>query len=194
MQMDKGDAPLLEPVTERIIGCAFRVANTPGHGFVEKVYENALAHELRKCGLGVVQQRRIVVLYDDMMVGEFTADLLIEDQVILELKVVPALSDVHIPQLPARHRQAPVPANQLRPPQSRNPPHHPPSLTAKNPLHPFLSRVIRLKKRPAPPQPYRTTTTSSSATTLKLTSVFGPNALLIGTSTASRPRAISTRP
>jgi GxxExxY protein len=98
MQMDEGDARLLAPVTERIIGCAFRVANSLGHGFVEKVYENALAHEMRKCGLGVVQQRGIVVLYDDVIVGEFTADLLIEDQVIVELKVVGALSDVHVPQ------------------------------------------------------------------------------------------------
>jgi hypothetical protein len=43
MQMDEGNARLLDPVTERIIGCVFRVANTLGHGFVEKVYENALA-------------------------------------------------------------------------------------------------------------------------------------------------------
>jgi GxxExxY protein len=97
MQMDEGDARLLEPLTGRIIGCAFRVANALGHGFVEKVYENALAHEMRKCGLDAVQQRGIVVFYDDVIVGEFTADLLVEDQVIVELKVVGALSDVHLP-------------------------------------------------------------------------------------------------
>ena len=51
------DARLLEPVTGRIMGCAFRVANALGPGFVEKAYQNALAHEARKCGLGVVQQR-----------------------------------------------------------------------------------------------------------------------------------------
>jgi GxxExxY protein len=98
MQIDKGDTRLLEPVTERIIGCAFRVANALGQGFVEKVYENALAHAMRKCGLGVVQQRGIVVCYDDVIVGEFAADLLVEDQVIVELKVVAALGDVHLPQ------------------------------------------------------------------------------------------------
>ena len=98
MQMDEGDAWLLEPVTGRIIGCAFRVANALGHGFVEKVYENALAHEMRKSGLGVVQQRGLVVYYDDVIVGEYTADLIVEDQVIVELKVVGALSDVHVPQ------------------------------------------------------------------------------------------------
>ena len=98
MQMDEGDGRLLQSVTGRIIGCAFRVANALGHGFIEKVYENALAHEMRKSGLGVVQQRGIVVFYDDVIVGEYTADLIVEDQVIVELKIVPALSDVHLPQ------------------------------------------------------------------------------------------------
>src|SRR3984957_8398864 len=125
MQMDGGDARLWEPVTERIIGCAFRVANALGHGFVEKVYENALAHEMRKCGLGAVQQRGIVVFYDDVIVGEFTADLLVEDQVIVELKVVGALSDVHLPRIcrdagttcgrPASPKPPLGPADQLRP-------------------------------------------------------------------------------
>jgi GxxExxY protein len=98
MQVDEEDAWLLQPLTERIIGCAFRVANALGCGFVEKVYENALAHEMRKSGLSVVQQRGLVVLYDDEIVGEFTADLIVEDQVIVELKVVSALSDIHVPQ------------------------------------------------------------------------------------------------
>jgi GxxExxY protein len=99
MQMDGRDARLLEPVTVRIIGCAFRVANALSHGFVEKIYQNALAYEMRKCGLGVVQQRGIVVVfYDDVIVGEYTADLLVEDQVIVEFKVVAGLSDVHLPQ------------------------------------------------------------------------------------------------
>jgi GxxExxY protein len=98
MQMNEGDARLLQPVTGRIIGCAFKVANALGHGFIEKVYENALAHEMRKSGLGVVQQRGIVVFYDDVIVGEYTADRIVEDQVIVELKVVPALSDVHLAQ------------------------------------------------------------------------------------------------
>jgi GxxExxY protein len=67
------------------------VANALGHGFVEKVYENAIAREMRKCGLGAAQQRRIVVFYDDVVVGAYTADLLVEDQVIVKLKVVAAL-------------------------------------------------------------------------------------------------------
>jgi GxxExxY protein len=153
MQMDGGDARLLEPVTERIIGCAFRVANALGHGFVEKVYENALAHEMRKCGIGVVQQRGVVVFYDDVIVGEYAADLLVEDQVIVELKVVSALSDVPVPQCRNYLRatgkppwQVQVPADQLRPAQSRNPPRHRPSLNART--IPFIPAIpfIRLKK------------------------------------------------
>jgi GxxExxY protein len=88
----------LAPVTERIIGCAFKGANSLRHGFVEKACENALAHEMRKCGLGVVQQRGIGVFHDDVIVGEYIAELLVEDQVIVELKVVSALASVHLPQ------------------------------------------------------------------------------------------------
>jgi GxxExxY protein len=85
-------------VTERIIGCAFTVANTLGIGFSEKVYENALAHEMRKRGLLVVQQRGIVVRYDDAVVGEYIADLVVDDRIIVELKVVKALSEQHVAQ------------------------------------------------------------------------------------------------
>lgn len=73
-------------LTERIIGCAYQVANTLGPGFLEKVYENALAHELRKAGLTVAQQQGIEVHYDSITVGEFVADLVVEGHVILELK------------------------------------------------------------------------------------------------------------
>ena len=65
---------------------------------VERVYENALAHERRKCRLGVARQRGIVVYHDDVIVGEYTLGLLVEDQVIVELKAVGALSDAHLPQ------------------------------------------------------------------------------------------------
>jgi GxxExxY protein len=51
---------------------------------------------MRKCGLGVVRQRGIVVFYDDVIVGEYTADILVEDQVIVELKVVAGLNDAHL--------------------------------------------------------------------------------------------------
>ena len=63
--------------------------------FLEKVYENALAHELRKKGLHVVQQCPIKVRYDDIVIGEFVADLLVERCVLVELKAVRTLDDIH---------------------------------------------------------------------------------------------------
>ncbi len=98
MQGDQGDARFWEPVDGRIIGCAFRVANTLGHGFMEKGYENAPADEVRKSGLGVVQQRGIVIFYEDVIGGEYAADLIVEDQIIVALKVANALSDAHVSQ------------------------------------------------------------------------------------------------
>jgi GxxExxY protein len=85
----------LNPLSKRIIGCALTVANTLGSGFLEKVYENALAHELRKAGLTVEQQRGITVLYDDVSVGEYFVELLVEDAVLIELKAVRALEGAH---------------------------------------------------------------------------------------------------
>jgi len=86
---------MLNALSERIIGCAFTVANRLGSGFLEKVYENALAHELRKAGLTVAQQQGASVVYDDVIVGEYAADLLVEAAVVVELKAVRALDDVH---------------------------------------------------------------------------------------------------
>jgi len=88
----------LNRLTERIIGCAFRVANTLGSGFLEKVYENALAHELGKNGLKVVQQHPVPVYYDGVLVGDFSADLLVEGTVLLELKAVQEFHDIHTAQ------------------------------------------------------------------------------------------------
>ena len=88
----------LDQMTEKIIGCAYAVSNTLGSGFLEKVYENALAHELRKTGLTVAQQHDILVRYDGVVVGEFTADLLVEERVLVELKAAKALDDIHAAQ------------------------------------------------------------------------------------------------
>lgn len=89
----------LDEITEKVIGCAYEVGNTLGSGFVEKVYENALFHQLHKSGLCVVQQHQINVFYDSVLVGEFFADLLVEDKVLLELKAVRQLDDVHTAQV-----------------------------------------------------------------------------------------------
>ncbi|MEM6656237.1 MAG: GxxExxY protein [Planctomycetota bacterium] len=85
-------------LTETIIGAAFRVQNSLGVGFLEKVYENALARELAKTGLGVEQQKPTKVWYDDAVVGEYVADLVVDSRVIVELKAVKALDNIHVAQ------------------------------------------------------------------------------------------------
>jgi GxxExxY protein len=92
------DQRRLNEITEKIIGGCYRVANELGAGFLEKVYENALAHELRKTGLAVEQQKPVRIFYDGMVAGEYLADLLIEGAVIVELKAVKSLDDVHVAQ------------------------------------------------------------------------------------------------
>ena len=64
-------------------------------GFLEKVYENVLVHELRKAGLIVAQQHRMAVRYDDVVAGDYTVDLLVEDLALVELKVTKAIDDIH---------------------------------------------------------------------------------------------------
>ncbi|MGH6933176.1 MAG: GxxExxY protein [Dongiaceae bacterium] len=88
----------MNEISERIIGCAFVVSNTLGVGFLEKVYENALAHELRKAGLVVAQQSPIPVRYDGILVGDYVADLLVEGCIVVELKHARSLDDVHLAQ------------------------------------------------------------------------------------------------
>lgn len=86
----------IDRITEKIIGCAYTVSNELGCGFSEKVYENAMAHALRKAGLTIQQQFPIVVTYDGVVVGEFVADILVENTVIVELKAVKEFDDIHM--------------------------------------------------------------------------------------------------
>ncbi len=86
-------------VTQKIIGCAYAVSNQLGVGFLEKVYENALALELAEEGLLVEQQRPMSVSYRGQTVGEYMVDLLVEDSVVLELKSCKAIDPVHEAQL-----------------------------------------------------------------------------------------------
>lgn len=88
----------IDKLTEKIIACAFEVSNMLGIGFVEKVYENAFAHRMRKDGLKVVQQYPIKVMYDGVIVGEFLADMLVEDRILIELKAVSELTTEHLAQ------------------------------------------------------------------------------------------------
>ncbi|OIQ74232.1 hypothetical protein GALL_441200 [mine drainage metagenome] len=90
--------PENDPLTEKILACAYRVANELGAGFLEKVYENALAHELRKAGLHVEQQHLMEVHYDGIIVGTYAVDLLVERRILIELKACKALDDAHIAQ------------------------------------------------------------------------------------------------
>ncbi len=88
----------MNEITEKVIGCAYRVANALGPGFLEKVYENALALELGRAGLQVEQQARTTVMYEGKAVGEYFADLLVERSVIVELKAAKSLDDIHMAQ------------------------------------------------------------------------------------------------
>jgi GxxExxY protein len=85
-------------ITEMVIGAAYQVGNTLGSGFLEKVYENALAIEIHKSGLLAVQQHAISVKYENAVVGEFVADLLVQDEILVELKAVKALDEIHLAQ------------------------------------------------------------------------------------------------
>jgi GxxExxY protein len=86
-------------LTEKIIGCAYRVYNKMGFGFLESVYEKCLMIELRKAGLRAEYQKPIIVCYDGEIVGEFVADVLVEDTIILELKSVRRIIVAHEIQL-----------------------------------------------------------------------------------------------
>ncbi|GAB4439156.1 MAG: GxxExxY protein [Anaerolineae bacterium] len=88
-----------DSLTKQIIGLAYKVHNTLGVGFLEKVYENALKIELEKAGLTVKQQEPINVYYEGQMVGEYFADLWVENRIIIELKAVRALDKMHEVQL-----------------------------------------------------------------------------------------------
>jgi len=85
----------LNELSGRVIGCAFIVLNTLGAGFLEKVYENALAHESRKTGLDIVQQRGLTVTYVGVVVGQYFVDLMVEQALLVELKTASAWDEGH---------------------------------------------------------------------------------------------------
>ena len=87
-----------DAITERIVGCALKVGSEMGCGFFEKCYKNALAHELQKVGLKVEREVQLKVWYDDIVVGEYFADLIVEGIVLVEVKACDALHPVHTAQ------------------------------------------------------------------------------------------------
>lgn len=104
MNTDSGDsrqsAGLMEgDLTKRIIGAAMEVHNNLGSGFLEKVYENALAIELRSQGMVVEQQKAMTIRYEGQIVGEYVADTVVEERVLLELKTADQICDAHCAQM-----------------------------------------------------------------------------------------------
>ena len=86
-------------LTEKIIKEAYFVHNTLGFGFLEKVYENALFKRLNNIGLKTKQQFPINVYFENELIGEYYADLIVEEKIILELKAIQELNKIHETQL-----------------------------------------------------------------------------------------------
>ena len=82
-------------ITDEIIRCFYEVYNILGYGFLEKVYESSLYNELLGCGLSCERQKKIEVNYKDKLVGEYYADIIVEDKIILELKAAETLCEEH---------------------------------------------------------------------------------------------------
>ena len=89
----------LNEITEIIIGSAFKVSNTLGQGFLEKVYENAMFIEIGENNLVVFKQHPLQVFYNDKVIGDYFADLLVENEVVVEIKAVKELNEIHQAQL-----------------------------------------------------------------------------------------------
>ena len=86
-------------LTEKVIGCAYRVHNKMGFGFLESVYEKCMLIEIKKAGLQAEAQKKIQVYYDGEVVGDFVADIVVEDSIVVELKAVENIAKVHEVQL-----------------------------------------------------------------------------------------------
>jgi len=86
-------------LTESVIRCFYKVYNALGFGFLEKVYENAMVIELAESGLQAVRQKPIKVFYNNVVVGDYFADIVVKDILIVELKAVDYLADEHELQL-----------------------------------------------------------------------------------------------
>lgn len=84
-----------DPLSEKVIGCAFHIHNELGFGFLESVYEQAMLIELSAAGLRVAQQVPATVYYRNHVVGDFRIDLLVEDRLVVELKSIRALAPIH---------------------------------------------------------------------------------------------------
>ncbi len=89
----------INSITEKIIGAAYTVSNTLGSGFLEKVYENALFIEISKSNMLAMKQQPLLVMYSGEVVGTYFADLMVENEVVVEIKAVKELNEIHQAQL-----------------------------------------------------------------------------------------------
>lgn len=96
--MDANEREWIDGKIRLVVGAAFEVSNHLGCGFLEKVYERALLHELNRRGMVVKQQIGLPVFYKGKQVGDFVADLLVEERIIVELKCVDVLGSIHMAQ------------------------------------------------------------------------------------------------
>ncbi len=94
-----GGKLLEEDLTERVLAAAFKVHNSLGCGFLEKVYENALVVELSRAQVPLEQQKTIRVRYDGAIVGDYQADLIVDGRVLVECKATAQLDPIHDAQL-----------------------------------------------------------------------------------------------
>jgi len=85
----------INDLTHKIIGCAYKVHNVLGFGFLESVYENALKIELEKLGIRVLQQEELKVWYENQIVGDYVPDLWLPEKLIIEIKSVQNLAKEH---------------------------------------------------------------------------------------------------
>ena len=97
--LTESETPKYRSLTEKIIGIFYAVYNKLGYGFLEKVYENAMVIECQKEGIPVAAQAPISVLYDGKIIGEYFADLLVDDRVIVEIKASKMLAPENEAQL-----------------------------------------------------------------------------------------------
>lgn len=88
-----------QDITEKIIKAFYNVYNSLGYGFLERVYENAMMIELKSLNLNCEKQKQIKVFYKNENVGEYYADIIVEDKVIIELKAAEGIIDEHEHQL-----------------------------------------------------------------------------------------------
>ncbi|MCI2425483.1 GxxExxY protein [Candidatus Acetothermia bacterium] len=95
MNTNEHEKILHKELSYKVIGAVMEVHNTLGAGFLEKVYENAVIIKLNKNGMKVVQQAPLKVHFEGEIVGEYFADILVEDEIILEMKCVEKITDIH---------------------------------------------------------------------------------------------------